>query len=261
MLSLSNEQLQVEIASRLQGNFNVLVFDELDSTNNKLKSLADDGASAGTIVIARRQTAGRGTQGRKFYSPLNGLYMSMLVKPNFAVAESASLTVATAVAVVDAIKAVLKIKCGIKWVNDIFYQNKKVGGILTEGEIATGTQMLKSAVVGIGLNLATPEQEYPPAIRQVAGALLTADKLPDCYCTLVAEIVNRAYRLFSKVDKNNYLKKYQKYSILKGKKIQLVKNGQAYTGKVQGIDAKARLVVKLGKAVVKLSAGEVAIVQ
>ena len=261
MLTLSNEQLQTKISSLLKGKFNVLVFDEVESTNVTLTRLARNSVTEGTIVIARRQSAGRGTQGRKFYSPLNGLYMSMLVKPNCAVIKSASLTVATAVAVVDAIKKVLKIKCGIKWVNDIIYQGKKVGGILTEGEVLSGMQILKSAVVGIGLNLSTPEQDYPKEINNVVGTLLTSDNLDNCYCELVAEIVNRAYQLYSKPEQVKYIKKYQKSSVLKHKIIQFVKNGKVYYGKVKGIDKLARLVVKVAGETMKLTAGEVVIIK
>ncbi len=261
MLGISNEQIQDKILKSLKGNFPVQILDNVESTNLTLKKMAEMQAADGTVIIARQQTAGRGTQGRKFFSPLNDLYMSLLVRPNLDIVKSSYLTVATAVAVVNALKKVLGIKCGIKWVNDIIYKNKKVGGILTEGEMESGSQKLKYAVVGIGLNLAKPKSGFHDEIVGVAGELLSAEITADKYCELVAEIIKNAYRLYQKLGKMKFVRKYQRSSVLKNRNILFAKNGKVHVGQVLGVDKLARLVVKVKGEKIKLCAGEVTIMK
>lgn len=259
MSKKSNEQLKASIEKRLKDDYYIQIFDEVKSTNTTLKEMAEQGAKEGTIIIAHQQTNGRGTQGRKFYSPLNGLYISMLVRPKVDIYKALYLTVATAVAVVVAIKKVLGIKCGIKWVNDIIYKNKKIGGILTEGEIENSSNSLKYAIVGIGLNLSISKEGFPKEIEDIAGTLFEVNISHLTYCKLVAEIVNKTFKLYKKLNKMSFIKKYQKYSVLKNKEIQYIKNGEIHFGKVIGIDKTAKLVVIKDDKKVKLSAGEVSL--
>lgn len=253
------EQLKAEISKNLKTNFNVYVFDEIKSTNTTLKEMADLGATEGTVIIAKKQTEGRGTQGRKFYSSSNGLYLSMLVRPNFDVQKSLYLTVSTAVAVVKAIKKVLGIKCGIKWVNDIIYQNKKVGGILTEGGYENSSNRLKYAVIGIGLNLSPSKEGFPKDIIDIAGVLSDCKVSEATYCKLVAEIISNAFKLYKNINKMGFIKKYQKCSILNKKEIKYVQNGEVHFGKVVGIDKDAKLVVKESGKKIKLCSGEISL--
>ena len=261
MFAVTNEQLQMLIAKHMSKKMQVQVFDEVTSTNAVLKKMAEKQAPDGMVIIARQQTAGRGTQGRKFYSPRNGLYLSLLVRAQLDVAKSSYLTVATAVAVVKTLKKVFGVKCGIKWVNDIIYQGKKVGGILTEGELENGSQQLKYAVIGIGLNLVRPESGFHDEIAGLAGELLSTVPTAEKYCKLVADLVNNAYRLYQKLGKASLIRLYRRYSVLKNKEIKFLKNGKAYVGRVQEIDQLARLVVKVKGETVKLNAGEVLMVK
>ncbi|MBQ8615678.1 MAG: biotin--[Clostridia bacterium] len=261
MLKKSNEQLKANIEKNLKGNYDIHIFDEIKSTNTTLKEMAEAGAKEGTIIIAHKQTEGRGTQGRKFHSPLNGLYISLLVRPNVDIQKSLYITVATAVAVVNAIRKVLGIKCGIKWVNDIIYRNKKVGGILTEGEIESSSNSLKYAVVGIGLNLSKPKGGFSKDIVDIATTLLERDISETEYCKIVAEMVNIAFKLYRNLNKKTFIKKYQTYSVLKKKEIKYAKNGEIHIGKVLRIDNNAKLIVKENKEKIKLCAGEVSLIK
>lgn len=258
MLKESNEQLKANIEKNLKGDYNIQIFDEIQSTNTTLKEMAEHGAKEGTIIIAHKQTNGRGTQGRKFHSPLNGLYISMLVRPTVDIRQSLYLTVATSVAVIIAIRKVLGIKCGIKWVNDIIYDNKKVGGILTEGEIESASNSLKYAVIGIGLNLSKPEGGFPKDIANIATALLDGISDTD-YCELVAAIINNSFKLYKNLNNKKFIKQYQKYSVLKKKEIKYVKNGIIHVSKVLKIDNNAQLIVKENRERIKLCAGEISL--
>ena len=154
------------------------VFPSLTSTNTVLKSLAAEDAPAGTAVLAVTQTAGRGRLGRSFYSPsASGLYLSLLLRPDLAPADAPRLTSCAAVAVAEAVSGLSGRETGIKWVNDVYMDGKKICGILTEAGIDLESGRVSYVVVGIGINLRAPEGGFPEEIRNIAGAVL--DRLTD----------------------------------------------------------------------------------
>lgn len=125
-------------------------FYSIDSTNRMAKELAEKGASEGTVVIAEEQTQGRGRMDRPWISAAGGIWMSLILKPQLPPYQIQGITLVASVAVVEAIKAVTGLKPLIKWPNDIYIEDKKVCGILTEmkGE----TDKVHYIVIGIGLN-------------------------------------------------------------------------------------------------------------
>ena len=135
---------------------------ETDSTNRVAKELARQGAKHGTAVLARRQSAGRGRMERSFFSPEGGLVLSVILRPDVPPEDLPLMTPMAATAVWKAVESLTGIRLGIKWVNDLYLEGKKVCGILCEG---AGD----AVVVGIGLNLQEPEGGFPPEIN--AGAL------------------------------------------------------------------------------------------
>lgn len=138
------------------------------STNTDMKSLARQGAEHGAVLIAAEQTAGRGRMGRSFLSPKNGLYLSMLLRPDCAAERLPTLTPCAAIAVCRALERVCGIRAGIKWPNDILFDGKKLCGILTEGIAAPdGT----AVIIGIGLNVNTAETDLPEALRGMAASV------------------------------------------------------------------------------------------
>jgi BirA family biotin operon repressor/biotin-[acetyl-CoA-carboxylase] ligase len=136
-----------------------------DSTNQRAKELADAGASHGTVVTADEQTAGRGRQGRSWVAPPgSAVLMSVVVRELDEV--GALLPLAAALAVSDAAEACAPVRCEIKWPNDVWIDRRKLSGILVEGRPAAGW-----AVVGIGLNVLTPREAFPPELRDTATSL------------------------------------------------------------------------------------------
>ena len=121
-----------EIKKNYSSDTNIILLDTVDSTNNVAKQLAQQGCADKTLVIAKKQTQGRGRMGRSFISnEENGIYMSLVLRPDMCISDSVYITVMTSVAVYGAIYELCNIECGIKWVNDIYIGNKKVCGILT----------------------------------------------------------------------------------------------------------------------------------
>lgn len=153
--------------------FDIRKYDCLPSTNSFLKEHAQQGAMEGTVIIAERQTEGRGRLGRSFYSPAeSGLYLSLLLRPTFRFIP-AHFTCMAAVALCETAE-LFGITPSIKWVNDLYLCDSKVAGILTEGAF-TEDGSWQYAIVGIGVNLVEPKGGFPPSLQQIAGALFEHD--------------------------------------------------------------------------------------
>ena len=150
-------------------------FDTIDSTNTHAKKLAVAGAPAGTVLVAGQQTAGRGRLGRSFHSPeAQGVYLSVILRPQCLPTDLMHLTCATGTAMCDAIETVAGFRPGIKWINDLVFQCRKLGGILTELGFDPQTGIVRYAIVGIGINCSQHPEDFPDEIRNMAGSLSTA---------------------------------------------------------------------------------------
>ena len=149
-------------------------FETIDSTNLQAKTMGQLGAPHGTALIAQAQTAGRGRLGRNFHSPDGqGIYLSMVLRPQCHATQLMHLTCATAVAMCDAVEKAAGFRPGIKWTNDLVHGKHKLGGILTElGLSARGG--VDYAIIGIGINCCQQEADFPEDIRDIAGSLTLA---------------------------------------------------------------------------------------
>ena len=228
------------------------------STNTLLKEMAEKGANEGTVLTAETQTAGRGRLDRSFYSPESGLYMSILLRPNernatLGAEGALRITTAAAVAVCRAIETVCGRKCGIKWVNDIYADGKKLCGILVEGALLPGKAELDYAVLGIGVNIEAPKNGFPEEIRSVAGAIYEYGKVPektDVRSALAAEIITEFSKIYAnslcgKVDKNEaFINEYRTRSVLNGRRIEIFRTAEAENGVAIEVNADCSLKVE-----------------
>ena len=244
------------------------------STNTLLKEMAEKGATEGTVLTAETQTAGRGRLDRSFYSPESGLYMSILLRPNernaVLGAEGAlHITTAAAVAVCRAIETVCGRKCGIKWVNDIYADGKKLCGILVEGALIPGKAELDYAILGIGVNIEAPKNGFPTEIKNVAGAIYEYGRSPknsDIRSALATEIITEFSEIYADAlcgdkDKNEaFINEYRTRSVLKGKRIEIFRGAEAENGVAIGVNADCSLAVETdGGERLDLTYGEVRI--
>ena len=147
----------------------ILRYDSIASTNDVARELAASGAGEGVCVIAREQSAGRGRQGRLWSSPAGeGLYLSLVLRPQIKTADSAIITLAAAVGVAETLKLDFEVSADIKWPNDVLASGRKICGILVESAIQN--DQLQYAVMGIGVNIA--QRSFPGDIRISATSLL-----------------------------------------------------------------------------------------
>lgn len=235
------------------------VRETVTSTNTVLKEIAEQGGREGMVVIAQKQTMGKGRLGRSFYSPRGGgLYMSVLLRPRFPAEEALSITTAAAVAVARAIDEVAGERAMIKWVNDVYFHGRKVCGILTEASIDFENNGLQYAVLGMGTNLTEPEGGFPGEVAQVAGALFPGEAPPGSRTRLAAAILNHFFLYYQAMPQRTYMEEYRSRSLLTGMDITFQEGGAQREGTVLGVDDQARLLVKLPDGEVKcFGAGEV----
>ena len=192
-LSPKSDILSVQgISSFLDFEPQIHIYDSLASTNRTALEMAIDGAGHGTVVIAGEQTMGRGRFGRDFISPPGGLYMSLILRPDEISFEQPELVTAfIGGAVCDAVSLFTAPAPGIKWVNDIYIEDKKVCGILTESGAEYETGQISYIVAGIGINIDTDMALFPEEYREHIGRLsdFTDEKISRN--NLCAEIIKR----------------------------------------------------------------------
>lgn len=251
--------IENEIKDLLNHKGDVIVFDSTESTNTALKQMAADGAAEGTVLIAKSQSKGRGRLGRSFLSKDGGLYLSLLLRPENSAEASLLVTVAAAVSVAQAIEKIADKECQIKWVNDIFLNDKKVSGILCEGAINPQTAALEYVVLGIGVNIVEPKESFGDELKNIATAIYKESEKIKILPKLAAEIVNTFMNYYKNLQKKEYMAEYKKRSMLIGKTVTYVKENVLYTAKVLGIDDNARLLLDQNGDKIILGAGEVSI--
>ncbi len=238
------------------------VYSRIGSTNTALKTMAAEGAPEGTALIAGEQTDGRGRMGRSFYSPPDsGLYLSLLLRPQLPAAEAVKLTACAAVAVCETIEELSGLETQIKWVNDVLIAGKKVCGILTEGSLDCESGQLSYAVVGVGVNTAVPKGDFPPALRQIAGAVFGEDRPPMLRSRLAAGILDRLMAYCVKPDDPAVFEAYRRRSLVPGREITVLSPGrEPEAATALALDTDFGLLVRLPDgSVKKLSSGEVSI--
>lgn len=234
--------------------------DSIDSTNQEAKRLADLGAPEGTLVVADQQSAGRGRQGRPFYSPSGtGVYFSLLLRPAFPLSDMAYVTSYAAVAVALAIEKVFGTRTQIKWVNDVFVDGHKVCGILTEGSFDAESGALSSMVVGIGINVLTPEGGFPDDISGVAHAISPAHVDDGDYrARLVASVVDLFMARYPDIPECPHLEAYRERSLLDGRDVEVFEGNAVYHAHVLGVNDDLTLRVRLDDGTIRhLCCGEV----
>lgn len=260
-------------------SLHIQVEKQVDSTNNVLKQYAAEGEKRDMVLLAERQSAGRGRRGRSFYSPEGtGLYMSLLLHPQAPPQEAAMLTTLTAAAAARAVEAVSGEESEIKWVNDVRMRGRKISGILTEGSSSLEEGRLEYVVVGIGINVYEPQEGFPEEVREVAGAVFASPAPKENMRNrLAAEFLKNFMEYYRTFPSRDYLEEYRRRCFVIGKRVRILIPGgrQDQTGcqsrnkepgpereyaLVLGIDDDCHLKVQYDDGAVEyLSSGEISI--
>jgi BirA family transcriptional regulator, biotin operon repressor / biotin---[acetyl-CoA-carboxylase] ligase len=230
-------------------------FSRTDSTNERAKELALADAPGGLVVTADEQTAGRGRRGNEWFAPAGScLLYSALLRP-FAVDDGSLLPLAVPVAVCEAAESVAPVRCQVKWPNDVWVDERKVAGVLVEARPEEGW-----AVIGVGLNVAIPREEFPPELRETADSLLPTEaedglrpgRAPGVRRALAA--LNESLGRWVAASDDEVLAAFRARDTLCGRRV----SWQGGEGTASEIDERGHLVVeRTGGERVALGAGEV----
>lgn len=235
------------IKSYLQSPVKIEYIPNVTSTNDIIMEYGKQGIEEFTTVVADSQSSGRGRKGRIFYSPDNaGTYFSILLRPNINFSESLYITTAAAAAVTEAMKQLYNMDTEIKWVNDVYYNGRKMCGILTEAHIDMESGTVDYAALGIGINVFEPENSYHKDIKNIAGAAFCRSMFDNkIRCEITAKVIDIFYEYYKNLSDITFLNTYKSRSFLTGKNVTIEKNGIVQKAFVKGIDDKCRLSVML----------------
>lgn len=237
----------------------ISVCDIVDSTNNLAKSRSDEAAPA--LYVARTQTAGRGRLGRSFHSPAHtGLYMTVAYTTDEPLPEAVRVTALASVAAVSAIEELTDKRPAIKWVNDIYLDGCKIGGILTEAVTLPGGG--NRMIVGLGINLTTTE--FPEGLRAPASCLFSPFEAhiatPAFADRLAGEITRRILEAVDGITSSAVcLQAYREHLSYVGKTVLCTRGSESFEGVILGVDDGYSLLISVGGQTVTLSSGEISI--
>jgi BirA family biotin operon repressor/biotin-[acetyl-CoA-carboxylase] ligase len=225
----------------------VKLFDEVGSTQDELRSLADNGAPEGALVIAERQTQGRGRMGRTWLSPAGkGIWMSLLLRPRVPVQQTPQLTLLAAVALSRAIHRVVPLAIGIKWPNDLLVDGRKISGILLES--AAEDERLRYVIVGMGISVNLDPEDYPDELQSRAISLKMASGSPVNRAELIAAIMEEfesLYELFQEKGFAPIRLLWEAHSVTLNRPAKLVTPQGTVEGIPEGLDDSGGLKVRL----------------
>lgn len=244
----------------------VVSLNTIDSTNEEAKRRARLGNCAdGTVIVSEQQTGGKGRLERSFFSPSGkGVWFSVVLKPPFLPQEAPKCTLMAAVAVAGAMRE-FGVSAGIKWPNDILdyeHDNRKMTGILTE--MSAEIDRINYVVIGTGINVNIPLEDFPMDLQDKAGSMLIAkgEKIPRV--PFFQAVLRNLDRLYISVKEQGFapvMEEWRKLSITLGQEINVigVTSNEVYSGKAVDIDEDGALLVQVGDEVRKVLAGDVSI--
>jgi BirA family biotin operon repressor/biotin-[acetyl-CoA-carboxylase] ligase len=231
----------------------ILRFDSLPSTNLEAARLAMEGAAEGLCVVASEQTAGRGRLQRQWVSPNGaGLYFSVVLRPRIHQTSWPLITLASALAVHDALLEAYSLKTDIKWPNDILASNRKLCGILAE---TVDTSVGRALVLGIGINLTT--SAFPPEVQEIATSVqLETGKVPDLETILRTLIIafERRYELLQSTrGGEEILREWSvQSSYASGKRIRVANGQEVLEGTTRGLESDGALRVETDEGQIRI---------
>ena len=253
---ITNDLKTKEIGKR------VYYFEEIDSTQNFAQQIALDKKENGTIVIAERQTAGRGRLDRKWTSPKGGMWFSLIIHPKFDVSTSTLVPIAGAVALAKSIKTTLNVDVSVKWPNDITMDGKKVAGMLVDASFQANN--IDYLILGIGINFDIDSKKIEKRLSKSPNfyginSLRKKDDAtpPKILLREFLEQFEKILTQLNKGEKTKIVKEWTKKADNIGKKISINTSDGKISGISQGIDNDGAIKLKTSKGVKKIFVGDV----
>lgn len=256
---LSVEELEGVMRTAWAGN-RIVCYDVTDSTNIQAKRLAEEGAVHGTLVVAERQEAGRGRRGRAWESKeRDGIYMTLLLRPDFEPPRASMLTIIAAMAVAKAVRTQTGLPAEIKWPNDIVLNGKKICGILTE--MSTEIDSINYVVIGIGINVSN--REFGQGASEIATSIAMESGMQVQRAKLIAAVWSwfEAYygRFCADGSLDGITEEYNAYLVNRNRQVRILDPKEPFTGIARGITGTGELIVETEGKTKRISSGEVSV--
>jgi len=240
-------------------------FRKTSSTNAAGLILAGMGAPEGLLITAEEQTGGRGRMGRSWHSPAGGgLWFSVVLRPKLPVLAAQALTFLGAVSTAHAIRTLYGVPVALKWPNDIVHGGRKLGGVLTD--LAAESDLIRHAVVGVGLNVNIPRSGFPAGLRETATSLLAilrrrVPRVP-LLRRILAEMDRRYAEMVSSGNSAALVAEWRELTPMIGSIVRVSHLGHVREGTVSGVDPDGALLLRSPSGVVdRLLAGDVTIMR
>ena len=238
--------VEAQLKVRRKG-FTMDVLDEVDSTNDEAARQLAAGRSAPFAIFARRQTKGRGRFGRVWHSEANGnLYSSFAFRPRIEPERMQTFTLWMGVTVCELVSKFVPVAPGVKWPNDLVFDGRKAGGMLTEARV--DADQIRDLVFGLGLNVNSPASAWPSdlarravSLSELAGGHVDLNRLT---AALVGRVVLAYERFIDGDHRDEFVQLWSKYDVLKGREITLTEAGHKRRGTVLGIDDVGALLLR-----------------
>ena len=254
-----------EITTKIKSKFigrRIYYFDEIDSTQNYALQISNNKNENGTVIVAEKQTHGKGRLNRKWYSPEGGIWLSVIIHPEFQISDATIIPLAASLALCESIKKVHKIKTDVKWPNDITIDGKKVAGMLIDTSIQGNK--VENLVLGIGINFAVNIQQIEKRLKNSPNFYGVTSLFPEKNRPSKIELLVQFLLELEKVIN----------SLIKGKNTQIIRDWSKHTnmfgktisvntgnGKISGIakkiDSDGALIIKTGTKNRRIFVGDV----
>ena len=252
-----------EVTQNLDTKFlgkKVYYFNTIDTTQNFAMEIVTRNNMNGTIIIAKKQTGGRGRMKRKWKSPVGGIWMSIIINPKFGVSSITLVPIAISLALCIAIEKTLKIKPELKWPNDVTVKGKKVAGVLVDASIVSNE--IEYMIIGVGINFKIKPIELANTIKKTPNfyGVTTLVKKDENSLPLLHQFLHELENVFQMIDSKHakkIVKQWSKRSSTLGRNVSIVTGNGRMNGKAVKIDNDGALIISKGKKAEKILVGDI----
>ena len=265
LISNSNLLLPWEITNGLKTKTigqQAYYFDSLESTQNQALKMADDPTNNGSVIIAEKQTGGKGRSGRKWVSPKGGIWLSLILYPKFDISITTLFPIASSLALSKSIEQVFKISPELKWPNDLTIKSKKIAGMLVD--VSLESNKIEKLVLGVGINFDVDVKNIEKKLKNTPnfyGVASLGDYKKDVKAPYFVQVffieLEKIYESLNKRDIKKIILEWTKRSSTIGKEVEIDTVNGKVRGKAVKIDDDGALVVNSNNKIIKIIAGDV----
>ena len=263
LIDIPDLLLPWEITENLKTKFigkRAYYFDTIDSTQDFALKIASQDNENGTIIISKKQTGGKGRMKRRWFSPIGGIWMSIIIHPDFDISNTTLVPIATSLALCKAIEKTTRIKPELKWPNDITIKGKKVAGILVDTSIESNK--IESLILGVGINFKIKQDKLKKNIVNSPNyyGATTLVKKNESALHLVQQFLYELEVIFQWINSGHTKKiinQWTKRSSTLGRNISIVTGNGRINGKAVKIDNDGALIISKNKKSTRILIGDV----